>query len=257
MTPALAKAVAEMFADMNADVDVPALLRRLAAARDPSTKLTAVIAALTQAANPASESTIARIVNGGGTSLVVEIMSSRSRSAKVAEWGCAALQAFAHGDAAIADAVADAGAAVAAVASLDTYGASDEDVAMAGCAALCHICGGSQRATAAVVSAGGPRAVTATLQAHFASRSSGSVVRNSVNFFHWLCRPENRATTTAAVTACIAAGCVPVLLAVIRLRKAEPFVQSTVPSVLRYFSITSAANGEAVRAAGGAEYCVS
>ena len=230
----------------------PTVLSRLAAVRTPGKKIADVISALTQAANPATESTVAAIVTGGGASLVVEIMANYARYARVAEWGCAALQTLAFVEAPIVDRVTDAGGAAAAVAALDSYGGANENVASAGCAALCHLFGGSARSLAAVVAAGGPRAVTEALRAHFATTTGISVVRNAVNFFHWVCRPDI-AAHTAVVMACVEAGCVQVLLAVLHLRKKDPAVQSCVPTVLAYFAATTAANREAICAAGGAE----
>ena len=255
LTPAAAAAL-EPVRVKASRVDITAVIQRLTAARDPGTKLADVVDALRRAASPAADATIADIVASGGASLVVEIMSGRSRNSNVAEWGCAALQTLARVSPAVVDAVTDAGGAVAAVAALDAHGASEDAVASAGCAALCHMCGGSGRARTAVFSAGGPRAVTAALLSHYASSSGGNVVRNAVNFFQWLCRPEDQAGAVAAATACIAAGCIPALVAVLRVRKAERFVQTAVPDVLKFFSVTSPANREAVRAAAGAEFCL-
>lgn len=232
--------------------DVSRVLRMLTAAQRPSTKLALVVDALERAAEPRSSKDESAIVAGGGAASVVAIMKSRGRFADVAEWGCAALQHFGH-NATTSDAIVAAGGAEAAVAAVDAH-ATNPSVASPACGALCHMVNGSDSSVIAVLSAGGACAVAAAVRANYRKGPAALLtLHNAFNFFEAAVRP-GRAAEAAASSELVAAGCIPLLVEVMRARRSDGELVSQGRIVLTIVAESSPANAAAVLAAGAAEF---
>lgn len=212
---------------------------------------------------------ITAVVRGGGAAMVVAIMAA-SKSCGLAMIVCCGLltqlalpycgaadPACRKVDCECTETIAAAGGAAAVVRAMSDHSACGV-VATSGCYALSRISYVSAGAAASVIAAGGLLAVMAALRAHWASVQA-PVASTAVQALHYILVSVKHVGDSVAgdVRAIIDDGCLPVLLAVLRSRRGNAFIQSDLPLCLNLIAESSPENRASVVAAGGGEYITS